>query len=114
VTGAEIRIRPADPADADVAASLITMTPGGLPDLVEDGPAARRLARAAFRAKGTGFGFDRTLVAEVDGAVVGEIIRFAGSQWNRRSQARTGLVLLRAAGCGTPGPRFPLPGTACT
>ena len=98
MTGAEIRIRPATPADADVVAALITMTPGGLPDLVDDLPAARRLARAAFRTGGSGFGFDRTLVAEVDGAVAGQIIRFAGSQWNRRIQARTGLVLLRAAG----------------
>jgi len=98
VTGADIRIRSAVPADADVASSLITMTPGGLPDLVDDLPAARRLARAAFKAAGTGFGFDRTLVAEVEGSVVGQVIRFAGSQWNRTTQARTGLVLLRAAG----------------
>jgi ribosomal protein S18 acetylase RimI-like enzyme len=98
VIGAEIRIRPAVAADADMAASLITMTPGGLLDLVDDLPAARRLARAAFKAAGTGFGFDRTLVAEIEGSVVGQVIRFAGSQWNRTTQARTGLVLLRAAG----------------
>jgi ribosomal protein S18 acetylase RimI-like enzyme len=98
VTGTEIRIRPATRADADVAASLIVMTPGGLPDLVDDLVAARRLARAAFRAAGTGFGFDRTLVAEADGSVIGQVIRFPGSEWNRATQVRTGIVLLGAAG----------------
>ena len=44
------------------------------------------------------FGFDRTLVAEIDGSVVGQIIRFSGADWNRKAQTYTGLVVVRAAG----------------
>lgn len=94
----DLRIRPATPADVDVAASLITMTPGGLTDLVGDRGVGRRVAGAAFRARGSGFGFDRALVAEIDGSVVGQIIRFSGANWNRKTQTRTGLVIVRAAG----------------
>ena len=94
----EILIRPATPADVDVAASLIIMTPAGLPDLVGNPRVARRMAGAAFRASGSGFGFDRTLVAEIDGSVVGQIIRFSGADWNRKTQTYTGVVVVRAAG----------------
>jgi ribosomal protein S18 acetylase RimI-like enzyme len=94
----ELLIRPATPADVDVAASLITMTPGGLTDLVRDRKVGRRVAEAAFRARGSGFGFDRTLVAEIDGSVVGQIIRFSGADWNRKTQTRTGLTMVLAAG----------------
>lgn len=94
----DTRIRPATPADVDVAASLIIMTPGGLTDLVGDREVGLRMAGAAFRAKGSGFGFDRALVAEIDGSVVGQIIRFSGTNWNRKTQTRTGLVMVRSAG----------------
>jgi len=100
VSGADsdIRLRPATPADVNVAASLIIMTPGGLPDLVGNPRVARRMAEAVFRASGSGFGFDRTLVAEIDGSVVGQIIRFSGADWTRKTQTYTGLVVVRAAG----------------
>jgi ribosomal protein S18 acetylase RimI-like enzyme len=96
VTG--ILIRPARRDDAEASASLITMTPGGLPDLVGDHRVALRLARSAFKVAGSGFGYDRTLVAEVDGSIVGQVIRFSGADWDRRAQSRTGLALVRAAG----------------
>jgi ribosomal protein S18 acetylase RimI-like enzyme len=95
VTG--IHIRPARREDAEASASLITMTPGGLPDLVGDPRVALRLARSAFTVAGSGFGYDRTLVAEVDGSIVGQIIRFSGAEWDRRAQSRTGMALMRAA-----------------
>jgi ribosomal protein S18 acetylase RimI-like enzyme len=94
----QVHIRPATLADVDVAASLIVMTPGGLPDLVGNRRVARRLAAAVFTAAGSGFGFDRTLVAEADRSVAGQIIRFSGADWNKKTQTRTGLVLMRAAG----------------
>jgi ribosomal protein S18 acetylase RimI-like enzyme len=94
----DLLIRPATPADVDVAATLITMTPGGLTDLVGDRRVGRRVAEAAFRARGSGFGFDRTLVGEIGGSVVGQIIRFSGADWNRKTQTRTGLMMVLAAG----------------
>jgi ribosomal protein S18 acetylase RimI-like enzyme len=96
VTG--IHIRPARRDDVEASASLITMTPGGLPDLVGDSRVALRLAKAAFTVERSGFGYDRTLVAEVDGSIVGQAIRFSGAEWGRRAQSRTGMALLRAAG----------------
>jgi ribosomal protein S18 acetylase RimI-like enzyme len=93
-----IEIRPATPADVDIAASLIIMTPGGLPDLVGNRRVAHKVASAAFRAARSGFGFDRTLVAEIDGSVVGQVIRFSGADWNRKTQTYTGLLMVRAAG----------------
>jgi ribosomal protein S18 acetylase RimI-like enzyme len=79
VTG--IHIRPARREDAEASASLITMTPGGLPDLVGDPRVALRLARSAFTVAGS----------------VGQIIRFSGAEWDRRAQSRTGMALMRAA-----------------
>jgi ribosomal protein S18 acetylase RimI-like enzyme len=96
--GADVHIRSALTTDVDVAASLIMMTPGGLVDLVGDRGAGRRVAASVFTARGSGFGFDRALVAEVDGSVVGQVIRFAGADWDRKTQTRTGLVMVRAAG----------------
>jgi ribosomal protein S18 acetylase RimI-like enzyme len=93
-----VDIRSARAADVDVAASLIMMTPGGLVDLVGDREVGRRVAASVFTARGSGFGFDRALMAEVDGSVVGQIIRFEGEDWNRKTQTRTGLVMVRAAG----------------
>jgi ribosomal protein S18 acetylase RimI-like enzyme len=95
---ADVHIRSALTTDVDVAASLIMLTPGGLVDLVGDRGVGRRVAASVFTARGSGFGFDRTLVAEVDGTVVGQVIRFAGADWDRKTQTRTGLVMVRAAG----------------
>lgn len=98
----DVRIRSARPEDVEVAAALIILTPGGLLDLLGDRRAALRVARAAFSAEGTGFAHDRALLAEVDGSVAGQIIRFSGAEW-AGMRTRTGLVMVRAAG-----PRFGL------
>jgi len=76
---------------------LILETPGGLMDVVGDRPAAHRIATAAFTAEGSGFSFQRSLVAEDHGRVIGQLIRFPGADW-AGLRARTGVVMLRAAG----------------
>ena len=65
--------------------------------MIADVAARHRIARAAFSARGTGFSFERTLVAESDGQVVGLLARVAGTSWPQ-TRVRTGIVMLRAAG----------------
>jgi ribosomal protein S18 acetylase RimI-like enzyme len=91
------RTRPARLEDADAVAALIILTPGGLLELLGDRKGALRVARAAFTAEGTGFAYHRALLAEVDGSVAGQIIRFSGEEW-ATMRTRTGLVMVRAAG----------------
>jgi hypothetical protein len=92
-----LTIRPAAESDVEGVAPLIISTPGGLLDLLRDRRVALRVARAAFRARRSGYGYERALVADVDGSVAGQIIRFSGEQW-ATLRTRTGLVMVRAAG----------------
>ena len=67
-------------------------------------PAARlHISRTTFLARGTAFGWERTLVAEIDGRVVGMAARFPQSEW-ARLRLRTGVAMLGAAG-----PRYVVP-----
>jgi ribosomal protein S18 acetylase RimI-like enzyme len=97
-----VNIRRATLDDIEAAASLIILTPGGLLDLLGERRPALRVARAAFASRGSGFGHEQALVAEVEGSVAGQIIRFSGAQWTKM-RTRTGLVMVWAAG-----PRFGL------
>jgi ribosomal protein S18 acetylase RimI-like enzyme len=89
--------RPARPEDADAAAALLLELPGGLVEMLGDRKAARRAARAAFTARRSIFGADRTLLADEGGRVVGLIVTVAGDEWRRR-RVPTGLAMLRGAG----------------
>ena len=91
----EVRAARAD--DAGAAEGLFLEPPGGLNAMITDVAARRRIARAAFSARGTGFSFERTLVAESDGQVVGLVARVLGTSWPQ-TRVRTGMVMLRAAG----------------
>jgi len=95
VTG--VLVRPASRTDADQVTELITDTPGGLPDILGNREGALRIVRRVFLTPGSFFGFPHTLVAEDDGAVVGEMVRLSGSLW-KRLRRRTGLGML--VGCG--------------
>lgn len=89
-------MRPATPGDADVCAFLALEPPGGLHVIVADPSARLRIARATFLARGTAFGWERTLVADLGGRVVGMAARFARSEWSRL-RLRTGIAMLGAA-----------------
>ena len=91
----EVRAARAD--DAGAAEGLFLEPPGGLNAVIADVAARHRIACAAFSARGTGFSFERTLVAESDGQVVGLLARVAGTSWPQ-TRVRTGMVMLRAAG----------------
>ncbi len=93
----EARIRAATPEDADAVAPLLLEPPDGLRELVADEPAALRMARAAFLARGSAMSFERALVADDAGAVVGQIVRFPGALWPSL-RVRAGLAMLRVAG----------------
>jgi ribosomal protein S18 acetylase RimI-like enzyme len=91
-----IRVRPAAASDTPVAAKLLLEPPAGL-NAIFPPRVARRVSGAAFAARGTSFGYERSLMAEVEGEAVGLIARFPGAEWPRL-RIRTGMVMLRAAG----------------
>jgi ribosomal protein S18 acetylase RimI-like enzyme len=90
-------LRPATRADADIAARLILEPTGGLNRIVPDQARALRAARAAFLAERSALSHTRAILAARDEAVVGQIIRFDGSEWPSL-RTGTGLVMLRAVG----------------
>jgi ribosomal protein S18 acetylase RimI-like enzyme len=98
-----VNLRPATPRDADVCAALALEPPGGLHVIVADPRARFDIARRTFLARGTGFGWERTLVAEHGGRVVGMVARFTDREWPRL-RLKTGMVMLAAAG-----PRYAIP-----
>ena len=92
-----VLVRPATRADADQVTELIADTPGGLPDILGSRQGALRIVRKVFLSPGSFFGFPHTLVAEEDGAVVGEMVRLPGFLW-KRLRWRTGLGMLVGSG----------------
>jgi ribosomal protein S18 acetylase RimI-like enzyme len=98
-----VRLRPAGPDDADVCSVLVLEPPSGLHSIVRDPAARLEIARRTFLARGTAFGWERTLVAERDGTVLGMGARFLDHEWPRL-RLRTGTVMLGAAG-----PRYVVP-----
>jgi ribosomal protein S18 acetylase RimI-like enzyme len=98
-----VRLRPAVPADADACARLALEPPGGLHLIVADGRTRFHVARRTFAARGTGFGWERSLVADGGGSVVAMVARFPDTDWPRL-RIRTGAVMLAAAG-----PRYAIP-----
>ena len=96
-TGRWFEVRGARPDDAGAAEALFLEPPGGLNAMITDLAARLRIARAAFSARGTGFSFERTLVADRDGQVLGLVARVPGAAWPQ-TRIRTGMVMLRAAG----------------
>jgi ribosomal protein S18 acetylase RimI-like enzyme len=76
---------------------LLLELPGSLTEIFPDRDVALRVARAAFLASGSAFGYRSALAAVVDGRVVGMMVRFPGRRW-KRLRLQTGLAMLRAAG----------------
>ena len=98
-----LTLRAATLRDAEVCARLALEPPGGLHVIVGDPRIRFQIARDTFRARDTGFGWERTIVAVRSGEVVGMAARFRDAEWPRL-RLRTGMVMLRAAG-----PRFAIP-----
>ena len=91
-----IAIRPAIRSDARACARLIVEPSGGINAILGDRRAALRAARAAFLVGDTGLGWNRSLVADEGGIVVGLAARLPGSEWSRL-RVRTGLAMLVGA-----------------
>lgn len=91
-----IKVRPATRADAARVTELIVDTPGGLAEIVGSRESALPIVWRAFLNRRSFFGHPYTLVVELDGTVVGEMVRLSGSRW-RRLRLRTGLSMLLAA-----------------
>ena len=82
------KIRPALPADAAAAASLIALSMGGFGEAVLGLNDRRRLLRALehfFRLPGSRFSHDCSSVAEMDGLVVGVLVAFPCAEMNGRN-----------------------------
>jgi ribosomal protein S18 acetylase RimI-like enzyme len=90
-------VRPAGPGDGIAAAELLLEIPGGLVEMLGDRAAARPVARAAFRSRRSVLGFDRAMVADEGGRVVGLMVAVPGGEWARR-RVPTGMAMLRGAG----------------
>jgi ribosomal protein S18 acetylase RimI-like enzyme len=94
---ASLVVRPARPSDDNAAARLLLEASDALDQIFRDRPFALRVASAAFRSAATAVSHRRTLVAERDGAAVGQVVRFPGEDW-ARLRVRTGLSMMWAAG----------------
>ena len=92
-----VLVRPATPADADPVTELIVDTPGGLTEILSSREGALRVVRRTFLDPASFFGFPHTLVADDEGAVVGEMVRLSGSRW-KRLRLRTEVGMLAAGG----------------
>lgn len=91
-----MRIRPAEPDEADAVAALLYETAGGLYDLFAAGRArAARVLRAAYARDGNTASREVVRVAELDGEVAGAIAAFPVAEGDERARRFLRLTLWR-------------------
>lgn len=93
----DVEVRAATRADADTCARLALEPPGGLNLVIASRAARLRVTRQVFLSRATAFGFERTLVADLQGEVAGMVARFSDAEWPAL-RVRTGVVMVAAAG----------------
>jgi ribosomal protein S18 acetylase RimI-like enzyme len=85
--GGGLRLRPAQPDDADAVARLIHATAEAMYErFAGDRDSSIRVLRAGFRRRGTGASSDVVTVAEVGGAVAGAMAAFPATELDRRAR----------------------------
>jgi ribosomal protein S18 acetylase RimI-like enzyme len=90
-----LAVRPADPADADVAAALILEPIPSLIDLLHSEEVAFRVARASFLAERSLHSYRFASVAMEGGHLIGLVVAVPGAEFPRLRRW-TGLVMLWA------------------
>ena len=91
-----MRIRPAEPDEADAVAALLYETAGGLYDLFAAGRGrAARVLRAAYAREGNTASREVVRVAEIDGQIAGAIAAFPVVEGDDRARRFLRLTLWR-------------------